>query len=455
MLASRTSFHSRRPTGSRQGSSGLWRTSNSGRTWQPVKAPTVPTPLPVVDLSATPKGWVPVAFGDAQISVPASWHVLYNSSVCLLGSPGGDVYVNPSGGSCSAKGTPKGETTVTLVSVNSNQYQPPTSYGQRSVINGIPVYALYLYGPAPHARDYLVPSLGVEIEVEGPLAGRVMNTLTRSPRTVALAPGSAPAIPSSWHSVTFAGQTFTAPQSWSVTRTSDNLGMGYPCTVPGVALVPKRGIVLSSDQQLAVYHCPSVSPLPLTPQNGIQVDAGSRTATQWTQQGVRLTFSTRCLSLHGLTACSATSPAYSILVLRVTLPGRSKPVYVSIGLAGNGMVARTILYSLRATPTTRSTSPPTGVVTGIAQACEGAMVLPGTVLHVKVTLQGPNAVASETVRSGARYRFAVPPGRYQLVGWWGSTDVTVRVGRVRHGELHEHLCLGGRQRTRTEPGPAS
>ena len=26
--------------------------------------------LPVVDLSATPAGWVPVAFGDAQISVP-------------------------------------------------------------------------------------------------------------------------------------------------------------------------------------------------------------------------------------------------------------------------------------------------------------------------------------------------------------------------------------------------
>ncbi|MGA3354583.1 MAG: hypothetical protein ABSD85_15580 [Acidimicrobiales bacterium] len=36
------------------------------------------------------------------------------------------------------------------------------------------------------------------------------------------------------------------------------------------------------------------------------------------------------------------------LFLKVTVPGRSKPVYVSIGLAGNGMVARTILYSLRA-----------------------------------------------------------------------------------------------------------
>jgi hypothetical protein len=48
------------------------------------------------------------------------------------------------------------------------------------------------------------------------------------------------------------------------------------------------------------------------------------------------------LHLHGLTACPATSPAYSFLVLKVTVPGRKSPVYVSIGLAGNGMVARTI-----------------------------------------------------------------------------------------------------------------
>ena len=37
----------------------------------------------------------------------------------------------------------------------------------------------------------------------------------------------------------------------------------------------------------------------------------------------------------------------STLLLRVTKRRRSKPVYVAIGLAGNGMIARTILYSLR------------------------------------------------------------------------------------------------------------
>jgi hypothetical protein len=32
----------------------------------------------------------------------------------------------------------------------------------------------------------------------------------------------------------------------------------------------------------------------------------------------------------------------------VAVPGRSRPTLVDIGLAGNGMVARSILYSLRA-----------------------------------------------------------------------------------------------------------
>jgi CubicO group peptidase (beta-lactamase class C family) len=111
----------------------------------------------------------------------------------------------------------------------------------------------------------------------------------------------------------------------------------------------------------------------------------------------------------------------------VTVPG-SKPVYVSIGLAGDGMIARTILYSLRTA--SRTTAKPTGVVTGVAYACEGAVLLPGTILRVTVSLQGSGAGVSETVRSGAKYRFSVPPGVYQVIGWWGSRRVIVRAGYV-------------------------
>jgi len=41
---------------------------------------------------------------------------------------------------------------------------------------------------------------------------------------------------------------------------------------------------------------------------------------------------------------------------------------------------------------------------------------------------GPSLAASETVRSGAKYRFSVSPGSYRVTGWWGTKGVTVRAG---------------------------
>ncbi len=103
-------------------------------------------------------------------------------------------------------------------------------------------------------------------------------------------------------------------------------------------------VTLSTDARpYPVLFCPYIPQTAQPPKDGVQVDSGLRNEPQ-----VALSFLTHCLKVHGLTACPATSPAYSILVLKVTVPGRTKPVLVSIGLAGNGMVARTILYSLRA-----------------------------------------------------------------------------------------------------------
>jgi len=168
-----------------------------------------------------------------------------------------------------------------------------------------------------------------------------------------------------------------------------------------------------------------MSPTAQQPENGVQVDSGLRT-----EPTVRLSLSAHCLVLHGLTACPATSPAYSILVVRVNVPGRSKPVFVSIGLVGNGMTARTILDSLRPASPTRTTPKPTGIVTGVAEVCEGVQV---EILHVKVKVSlysGSKRVASETVVWGTKYRFSVSPGTYRLTGWWGSKGVTVQAGHI-------------------------
>jgi hypothetical protein len=120
-------------------------------------------------------------------------------------------------------------------------------------------------------------------------------------------------------------------------------GLGAICRVQGVAYSATT-VTLSTDARpVLLPPCPLIPPTPQLPENGVQVDSGLRT-----EPTVTLSLSAHCLVLQGLTACPATSPAYSILVLRVNVAGRSKPVFASIGLTGNGMVARTILDSVRA-----------------------------------------------------------------------------------------------------------
>ena len=80
---------------------------------------------------------------------------------------------------------------------------------------------------------------------------------------------------------------------------------------------------------------------------------------------------------------------------------------------------------------TTSAVRPTGVVTGVADACVGHPVPPDEVLHVKLSLDSRSTVvASTTIRSGARYRFSIVPGEYRVTGWWGSRSVAVRAGRA-------------------------
>jgi hypothetical protein len=287
---------------------------------------TAPTRLPVVDLSATPAGWVAVADGDVQISVPPTWGVLYNSG-CPTGSPPGEVLVNPVPEFCPgeiAGEGPKNLVWLTLLTGLGSDYK------HRSVINGFSVY-----DDTP--VTYFVPSLRLRVTLSGPLAQRVLHTLTRSPRTVALANGAAPSVPKSWHQVTFAGLRFSVPGWWHTYRWVDSgVCGGNGPTLSGNA------VWLTKSTHPVECKQPPVLPLVRQPGNAVQVDVDLSPLL------VIESFSKHCLDLNGLTACPATSPAYSILVLKVTVQGRSKPVYVSIGLAGSGMVARTILYSLRA-----------------------------------------------------------------------------------------------------------
>jgi hypothetical protein len=224
----------------------------------------------------------------------------------------------------------------------------PQSYQRvapRHVINGIDVYGSTSYG----AGSYFLPSMGVEVIFQGPLGPKVLDTLSRSPRAVVLANGPSASLQSSWRRVGFDGIALRVPRSWPTSRTVYFTDNAEQCGVTPAAFVgPHPGFVLlDTDQEVGVVHCFFVSwPPPQKPVNGVQVDARSQALRGW---HVGVSFSGQCLKVNELRVCPATSPVYSILVLKVSVPGRSKPVYVSISLAGNGMIARTILYSLRAT----------------------------------------------------------------------------------------------------------
>jgi hypothetical protein len=303
------------------------------------------TPLHLVDLSATPPDWVAVAYGDAQVSVPSTFSVFYQeqSQLCGPSSPG-ELFVGPPQGitelSCPEPPSRGKLGAQTVVRILIRQMPKALAREKPIILNGVAVYA------APHASkavNYFAPSLHIEVAAQGPMARQVIHTLTRSPRDVALEHGPAPSVPSSWRSVTFAGLRYSVPAAWPIRRTQVTPGLGAICHARGVAF-PATTVTLSTDERpLLVPPCAYIPPYAHQPENGAQVDSGLRA-----EPLVTLSSSTHCLDLLGLTACPATSPAYSILVLRVTVPWRSKPVIVSIGLAGNGIIARTVLDLLRA-----------------------------------------------------------------------------------------------------------
>ncbi len=296
-----------------------------------------PRPLSAFAFSAVATAWVPVAYGDAQVSVPSSFSVVYpgENRVCAPVTPPGALYVAPTATTQETPGCPT-EVPSTLVSVVPTRQVPPRyANGKPILVNGVTVYL----GPSDQRESsyaYYAPSLGVEVTARGPLAHRVIGTLSRSPRARALAPGIAPAVPASWQSVPFAGLRLSFPAGWPVER-ADTWNLCGP-----VQIAIGQGVTLDTDKKFLALPCPAPLAFPVTPSNGVRVDSGGQSPTGSFSSGGG------CLQSGGVTACPSSTPDYSVLLLSVTVPGRDEPVLLSIGLAGNGMVARTILYSLQA-----------------------------------------------------------------------------------------------------------
>jgi len=284
---------------------------------------TSPTTTIAVDQAATPSAWVPVAFGDVQVSVPATWDIVFG---CPIGM--GSIYLG---------GTPKlfcqNEPVGTDVVVLGNARTASSAYGSPAVVNGISVQWL-----DPDDTIMQIPSLNASVSATGPLGAKVFQTVTYSPRAVVLASGTPPVVPTGWHRVSFGGLSAAVPKSWPIDRRTD-----WPIDCVPVNLnFSEHNVLLSAGTAEFPPACPNISHLGVpTPMDGFAIDPGPDGPLTNASFG-------SCLRIHGLRVCPTRNDLDSVLVFSANLPRRNRPTAVEIGLAGSGLTARTILDSLRA-----------------------------------------------------------------------------------------------------------
>jgi hypothetical protein len=286
--------------------------------------------------SGAPAGWVPVPFRRAQLSVPGLWLVESPQQVWCAPQSRGMIFA---GGK---PGIPKGAgcgLTASLAWIRPAGHIPPGLRHRRpsAVIHGIPVYRLP--GGQGSVR-YLVPELGVRAGARGPLARRVLATLTWSPLSVVLRPGLARPVPASWIWHRSGGVRFAVPRSWSLQRTNQ-------WATCGTGLVPRSLLVIDATRPPARLPCPAPFPAAAAEQArpGLTVVTGKYAARSVAADFVR------CRVRRGARIClsSVTGQGGSpggVLIFSVSRPNRHEATFFLLGLSGSGARARAIFGSI-------------------------------------------------------------------------------------------------------------
>jgi hypothetical protein len=283
--------------------------------------------IPLTDTAATPSGWTPIAYGNAQISVPSDWLV---SSRPVCGRVGHGYVVIGTASTSLAVRNPRCKQAANMAAI---QVLPPGqghTHRRSGQINGIPVL-----GVRPVEREYasfLAPTLHVLVTVRGPLSNKVLGTLTRSPFSVVLEAGPRFPVPRNWRWHDFGGIRFATPARWQTIKSR----VWYPCWA---AITSAQTVELVNATRAVAFSCSSAGG-GVRPLHGLVVGTG-RYVSLHGPVGYG------CRSLHGLRACFAMPGPGRPLELAVYAPGRHKPTVVDVGLKGNGAEARTIVESIR------------------------------------------------------------------------------------------------------------
>jgi hypothetical protein len=286
--------------------------------------------------SATPAGWAPVPYQDAQLSVPGSWLVEAPQQLqCGLGDWDGMIFAGVT------PGFPKGwncGVTASLAWILPAGKIPPglTRRKPTTVIGGIPVYRLT---SAKGSTAYLVPELGVRIGARGKLAARVLATLTRSPLDVVLERASQANVPAGWIWEQFGGLEFTAPRSWSL-QSEDQW------STCGTGLWPGALMLVDATKP------PLYAPCPLQLQNAGHdaAEPGLVAVTgKYAAESVGESYNS-CQSRPGVRICLSAVTGQGGLMAGVLIVSAARPqqaaIYFLLGLSGSGATARAVFDSI-------------------------------------------------------------------------------------------------------------
>jgi len=304
-----------------------------------------------VDTAAVPRGWLPFSFGYIQMAVRPTWDLWYTQSAPLqcptdLAGPVTLIYTSPSPNNPprpDCAGRPS-DTTVLV-------WYPATLRGAKALrhqrINAIAVDGPKVVGKW---QEVSLPTLDFVIYTKGPQARAVLHTLTYSARAALSKLLPAPAVPANWGWLTADGLQFAVPSSWPVDRWARRLpqfGSNGPLWV-----MPFTVFFYAGGQ-------PSIT--------GQGMESGGGTALGLTdglfdQEGDVLSspplsfYGTEyitgpvpepCALIHTLQICLSPgdNTLYGPALYTIRRAGSRKVVTLTVGLAGDGLVARTIIGS--------------------------------------------------------------------------------------------------------------
>lgn len=298
---------------------------------------TSPPRSALADVSASPAGWSSVPLAGVQVSVPDFWPV---------GQPGRGVCGDFPTGVVFLGMAPKLRTrgcghTANAVSLRAARGLTPAG-GRQVHIHGLTVTVTM--DRRTHSETAYVA--GMMVTARGPLAARVIGTLTHSPRSVVLGHYRA-SVPKRWRHVNFGGLSFSVPSPWATQRES-SIG-GCPINIE------RSMLVLSTARTISLPSCMpySISSGYMAARAGMLVFSGPQVekSAKWRHAKCRARHGLRvCVNPYRLASGYAATNWPGLLTAEVYLPRHSRPDFVEIGLSGDGRTPLAIFDSLRPAP---------------------------------------------------------------------------------------------------------